>query len=243
MYEKILLNKANLITFKKIIEVLIESNDKLIKNFFIFLGFIGGINNNYFNYYEYMINYPLNYINKNIFIKIDICTLKYLFALSDKKFDLIKYLEISNIENVFKIFNTAFFKEDKNIILNEEQNSQIFDVLNGNNINNKQDLFKYESDKTNYVMQWIFLLDIIIKFMKDDSCHYYCFMRQYDEILSSQTKKELYGIIKNNKDTFKDLKNILIENIICKMVSHGNLVDLRMLKKHINKNKNILFKR
>ena len=210
--------------------------DKLIKNFFMLLGFIGGINNNYFNYYEYMINYPLNYINKNIFIKIDICTLKYLFALSDKKFDLIKYLEISNIENVFKIFNTAFFKEDKNIILNEEQNSQIFDVLNGNNINNKQDLFKYESDKTNYVMQWIFLLDIIIKFMKDDSCHYYCLMRQYDEILSSQTKKELYGIIKNNKDTFEDLKNILIENIICKMVSHGNLVDLRMLKKHINKN-------
>ena len=207
--------------------------DKLMKNFFTLLGFIGGINNNYFNYYEYMMNYALNYINKNIFIKIDICTLKYLFALSDKKFDLIQYLEISNIENVFQIFNKAFFKEDKNIVLNEEENSNIFDISNEKN--NKQDLFKYESDKTNYVMQWIFLLDIIIKFMKDDSCHYYCFMRQYDEILSSQTKKELFGIIKNNKDTYEDLKNILIENIICEMVSHGNLVDLRKLKKHINK--------
>ena len=68
-------------------------------------------------------------------------------------------------------------------------------------------------------MQWIFLLDMIITFMRDDSCHYYCLMRQYDEILSSQTKKEMFDFIKNNSDTYEDLKNILIQNIIRIMIS------------------------
>ena len=72
---------------------------------------------------------------------------------------------------------------------------------------------------------------INFKFMKNDSCHYFCLMRKYNEVLSSKKKKELFDIIKNNKHTYEDLKNILIENIILKMVSHGNLVDLRMLKK------------
>ena len=222
----------NFFDSKKEIELFV---DKLMKDYFVLLGFIGGINNNYFNYYESMINYPLNYINKNIYIKIDICTLKYLFALSDKKFDLIQYLKISNVENVFKIFKTAFFKENESILLNGKKSPFIF-FDESDEKNKEKDLFKYEFDKTNYVMQLIFLFYIIIKFMKNDSCHYFCLMRKYNEVLSSQKKKELFDIIKNNKHTYEDLKNILIENIILKMVSHGNLVDLRMLKKNINKN-------
>ena len=227
--------------------------DKLLKDYFSLLGFIGGINNNYFNYYGIMNNYPFNYLNKIIFIKVDFCAIKYLLALTEKKFNLFKYLKISNIENTFQIFSDAFFektdnkenkgnkknKDNKNInkkikvddnkIFREENRFIIFNKLTKKN-------FEYESDKTNNIMQWIFLLDIIIKFMRDDSCNYYCLIRQYDEILSSQTKKEFFDIIKTNKDTYDDLKNILIENIICKMVSCGNLVDLRKLKKHLNTN-------
>ena len=216
--------------------------DKIMKDYFIFLGFIGGINNNYFNYYGIMNNYPFNYINKNIFIKVDFCTIKYLLALSDKKFDLTEFLKISNIENIFQVFSNIFLskpekKENKD---NKEKINKESNLLKNGPIftTNKKltKIFEYESDKTNYVMQWIFLLDMIITFMRDDSCHYYCLMRQYDEILSSQTKKEMFDFIKNNSDTYEDLKNILIQNIIRIMISCGNLVDLRKLKKHLNKN-------
>ena len=237
----------SIITFKKFfeskeeIEIFVEK----IKNaYFLLFGFIGGIKNNYFNYYELMDNYPHNYTYKNIFIKIDFCALKYLFALSEKKLDINQYLKISNIENNFHIFSNLFLEEKDNKDINNDllgDQNLILNPIKGENEDNlfglkNKKILTYDSDKTNYTMQLIFLLDIIIKFMRDDSCHYYSLMRQYDEILSSQTKKELFDIIKNNKDTFDDLKNILIENIICKMISNGNLVDLRMLKKHINQN-------
>ena len=223
--------------------------DKLLSSYFTLFGFMGGINNNYFNYYGIMNNYPFNYINKNIFLKVDFCTMKYLLLLSEKNFDIKEYLKKSNIENIFKIFSDIFFEKNNNnktkldnieseSIVNDINNKNPFKVLS--KIYNKA--IEYESDKTNCIMQWIFLFDIILSFMKDDSSPYYCLLRQYDEILTSQTKKELYNIIKENEDAYNDLKNILIEKIICHMISSGNLVDLRVLKKHIDNNLMYFFK-
>lgn len=198
--------------------------EKILENYFKLFGFIGGINNNFFNYYEMMQGYFHKYIYVNNVIRLDFCTIKYLLTLTDKKFDLIDYLIKSNIEKVFPIFSNVFLGE-KNINLDELE----------------KEIFLYESDKNNYIMQLIFLLDIIITFMKDDSCLYFCLINQYNEILSTQTKENMFNIIKQNKYIYSDLKNILIEKLICKIISSGNLVDIKMLKKHLDQNLVYLF--
>ena len=236
--------------------------DIIIKDYFKLFGFISGIKNNYFNYYGLMNYYCIKYLYENYYIQLDFCTLKYLLALSTKKIDLIEYLKLSNIEKTFQIFSETFIEEkkeeevkennDKEKLINDKTEFNII-KLGGLNINvnkpllikqkkEKKEIFQYESDKNNNIMFWIFLFEMIIKFMKDDSSIYFCFIRQYDEILSSQTKKELFNIIKTNNDTYTDLKNILIENIICEIISNGNLVDLRKLKKQIDENLIYIFK-
>ena len=248
--------------FKKLFESEEELEllvDILMKDYFKLFGFISGIKNNYFNYYGLMNYYSLKYIYENDYIQIDFCTIKYLLLLSNKKFDLIKYLKLSNIEKTFQIFSETFIEEKEK---EEKEKNNTKEILNQNlekferiklggliiNLKNKfsnnemKEIFKYESDKNNNIMFWIFLFEMIIKFMKDDSSLYFCFVRQYNEILSSQTKKELFNVIKNNKDSYTDLKNILIEYIICEIVSSGNLVDLRMLRKKIDENLLYIFK-
>ena len=210
--------KKNFFESNEELEILVE---KILKNYFKLFGFIGAVNNNFFNYYEMMQGYFYKYIHGNNFIKLDFCTIKYLLTLTDKKFDLIHYLKISNIEKVFPIFSNLFMGE-KNIDINLDQL--------------EKEIFQYESDKNDYIMQLIFLLEIIITFMKDDSCLYFCLIKQYDEILSSQTKENMFNIIKQNKYIYYDLKNILIEKIICKIIAFGNLADLKMLKKNLDNN-------
>ena len=229
--------------------------DMLLKDYFKLFGFISGIKNNYFNYYGVMNGYTIKYIYEKDIIQLDFCTLKYILALSNKKIDLIEYLKLSNIEKTFKIFSDAFLKEQETEQEKEKDKEKDMKkeieriVLKGIMMNIKQfherennNLFQYESDKNNNIMFWIFLFEMIIKFMKDDSSLYFCFIREYDEILSSQTKKELFDIIKGNKDAYGDLKNILIENIICIIISCGNFIDLKKMNKDIDKNLMYIFK-
>ena len=232
--------------------------DIVMNDYFKFFGFIGGIKNNFFRYYDFMDNYPFNYINKDLFLKIDFCLIKYLLNLTNQEFNFIKYLEKSNIEESFNLFSDIFLKknnyeediineEDLNQSLKEEPNKKIYIIKNV--FLKYQKIYECESDKSNNLMQWTFLLELIKSLMKDDTCIYYALLRQYDEILSSHTKNELFKIIKENQDIYYDLKNILIETIIKKIISNGNLVDLRTLKKsldsyltYIFKNENIIEK-
>ena len=229
--------------------------DIIIKNYFKLFGFISGIKNNYFNYYGLMNYYSIKYIYEYDYIQLDFCTLKYLLALSNKKIDIIEYLKLSNIEKTFQIFSETFIEEKEKEDNNKEilfQNKEKLNLikLGGLNINlnkpllnkEKKEIFQYESDKNNNILFWIFLFEMLIKFMKDDSSFYFCFIRRYDEILSSQTKKELFNFIKKNEHAYSDLKNILIENIICEIISSGNLVDLRMLKKKLDETLIYIFK-
>ena len=96
-------------------------------------------------------------------------------------------------------------------------------------------------DEYNIIMQWRLLLDMLISWMKDDSCPFWGVIKIYDETVSSQVKRELFSEIRNNNDMMQDLKNILKEKIIHEIVSKGNLIDLQNITKDIDKYLQILF--
>jgi len=77
--------------------------------------------------------------------------------------------------------------------------------------------------------------------MKDDSCPYWNLMKSYDEILSSKTKRDLFNVVRNNKNAMKDLENILKEKLIHEIISQGNLTDLKKISKNFDKYLEILF--
>ena len=53
-------------------------------------------------------------------------------------------------------------------------------------------------DEYNCIMQWEFLLEILICFLKDDSCPFWNLMAIYTEAVSSQTKRDLFNVVRNN---------------------------------------------
>ena len=203
--------------------------DLLLKDYFKLFGFIAGCKNNYFNYYDSVSSYSRLYsLIKEAYL-VDFSLLKYLFVMSEKKIDIISYLKMSNIENVYFSFKKSIESEiendDKKEIIeeeknksknknnNEEQNNnnntelpginlniniQLIELLrnqnqrqinnqllpqliyNLNNINNDK-----SQDEYNCVMQWRLLLEMLICFMKDDSCPFWNLMKIYNETISS----------------------------------------------------------
>ena len=83
-------------------------------------------------------------------------------------------------------------------------------------------------------MQWASFLDMIIIFMKDDSSPFFNLMRIFKECISSQTKRDLFNKVKNNKLVMSDLKNILKEKIIQERRTEGNLTNVQNLTKKIH---------
>ena len=73
---------------------------------------------------------------------MDFTLLKYLFAMTEKTFDIDGYLKLSNIENVYSLFN-QFFRVSP---INNEINDQI--------LNNKI----ANDDQNNFIMQLKFLI-------------------------------------------------------------------------------------
>ena len=266
--------KTKLFNSKEEIEKLEIIIDRILIDYFRFFGFLAGSKNNFFNYYEGLNNYPYIYYNDKRTLKIDFTLLKYLFALTEKRFDIDNYLKISNIENIYfsfdKIFRSKIYNDirndDNKMIIEEEEEKEtnnidhenIFNNL-ANNINNyinqtnnnnmpesginNNVLFNkiMNTDENNYIMQWRYLFELIIIFMKDDSSPYWNLMRFYEETISSQTKRELFNIIRKNDNAMNDLKNILKEKIIHEIIAKDNLIDLRKLKKNIEKYLLILF--
>ena len=109
------------------------------------------------------------------------------------------------------------------------------------NMNMKNSGNEKSRDEYNCIMQWRLLLDMLISIMKDDSCPFWSLIKIYNETVSSQTKIELFNLIKNNNDMMEDLKNILKEKIIHEIVSNGNLSNLKTITQNIDKYLRTLF--
>ena len=184
--------------------------DLIVNDYFKMFGFITGIRNDYFNYYDSLQNYNNIYFNNILYLKIDFTLLKYLLAMSEKKFNLDSMLKISNIENVYSFFN-KIFKEKK--------------------LNDKKEI---DEDEKKHIMQWVKFFEIIIIILKNDSSHLYNAISYYNDIICLKTKTELFNNIKKNEKIMYDLKNNLKEKIILLFIACGNLLEKKNLKKLID---------
>ena len=111
-------------------------------------------------------------------------------------------------------------------------------LINNSNYNRNKDK---SIDENNCLMQWVFLLDLLIIIMKDDSSSFWSLMRIYKDSISSKTKRELFNDVKNNKFAMQDLKNILKEKLIQVIITQGNLTNLENIIKNIDEHLKILF--
>ena len=193
--------------------------DIILNDYFKLFGFIGGTKNGFFNYYDEIELYYAIYLNYKKLLINDFCLIKYLIVINESNFSIISFLQKSNIENIYTLFEKIFLNIKNN---NNNENCMIIeeDLLN--------------KDNNNIINQWKYLIDLMINFMKDDSSPFCTFINEYENIISSKTKYELFENIRNNENTMKDLENILNEQIIHGIISQGNLIDLEKIKKYIN---------
>ena len=270
--------------------------DMILEQYFKFFGFLLGSKNNFFNYYDIGNMYYRLYTTKKYddFYITDFTLLKYIFFLKEKKIDIISYLKISNIENVYSTFDKIFNLDinlKKNTLneinINNDDNKNISNNNVNNNINTNNNTninnnpgerievpshaniitnlnsltaeektfflrkLLYEKHKKeeknlddfNIIMQWENLLEFIIYILKDDSCIYHCLMKNYDDIISSKIKSDLFNDIKKNKYVMQDIKNILEEKIIHIIIAEGNLIDMKNLEEKIDKYIKILLEK
>ena len=289
LYESIQFFKNNFFDSKNQVEILV---DIILNDYFKFFGFISGIKNRFFNYYDSMIYYSIAYLQNETLLKIDFTLLKYMFILYDKNINIDTYLKMGNVENIYSFFEKIFIlnNDDKNekyktnnINFNNFENNlnnnissdELLDTLNnsydifppsidyGNNLqviralqnqfntrinpniiqqfineNNENELFKQNEinrDKYNNLMHIKFLLELLLIFMKDDSCIFWSLMRFYKNTSSTKTKGELFDVLKKNKSAMEDLKNILKEKIVKEIVARGNLSGINKIKNNIDK--------
>ena len=280
--DSIIFFKKNFFESEKDVQKLV---DIILNDYFKLFGFIAGIRNDYFNYYHSIQGYSDNYFLNGDTYLMDFSLLKYLLVLSDKKIDIISYLKISNVENVFSSFEKLILKngnkieeEDDNLAIQYEsketnhiiQNENRFNITNNtfsifnndnttinnignsppqniNNISNTNDILRLlrirmrlnegekNSDEYNCLMQWSLLFEMLILFMKDDSCPWWNLMHNYTETVSPKTKRALFETIKKNKNAMNDLEKILEEKLILEIIAQGNLVDYKKLTKNIYK--------
>jgi len=195
-----------------------QFSELIINDYYKLFGFIGGGKNGFFKYYGNIDYYYVEYFYIKNKLKMDFTFLKYLFIMSKNNFSLISLLQKSNLENVFPSFKDIFLNNDNNT-----NNEQMMNIdSNTSNIDE------------NIINQWKFILELIVIFMKNDSSPFWIFMREYENIFSSKTKKDLFENVKKNKNAMNDLENILKEEIIHIIVAQGNLSDLENIKKHID---------
>ena len=214
--------------------------DIILNDYFKFFGLIGGTNNNFFNYYDkinvfYTIFFQFIYVH-------DSTLLKYIFLLNENNIDINSYLKKSNIENIYSTFDNIFnkgitFKNEENIEPKEEEEKKseedntlingLTDIINRQYATREEQNFairrllydrnnnNYKSkDDNNILMQWEFLIQLLIYIIKSDSCFYNNLIDNYKEIISSKTKTDLFNNVTNNKYAKKKKKNILQEKII-----------------------------
>ena len=204
--------KSNLFKNQNEINLFVEL---IINDYYKLFGFIGGGKNGFFKYYGNIDYYFVEYFYIKNLLKMDFTLLKYLFIMTENNFSLISLLQKSNLENVFASFKDIFLD-------------------NNNNTNNEQMMNIDSNINDSIINQWKFILELIIIFIKNDSSPFWTFMREYENVISSKTKKDLFENVKKNNNAMDDLENILKEQIIHIIVAQGNLSDIEKIKKHID---------
>ena len=184
-------------------------------------------------------------------LKQDLNLLKYLFAMTEESINIKNILEISNIENVYDIFNKTFILNN-----NKEENT---DKIEGNKqskisyfskiFNTIKSYFSFnvsKGDKENenkIVMQWSRILELIILIMKNDTTPLSTILTYFNEAISLQTKNTLFNCIKENKYLMEDCRNMLKERLVQIIIANGNLIDLEGIKKVIDNFYFLLFEK
>jgi len=194
--------KNNLFKLKEEMQKLI---DIIIFDYLKFFGFISGIRNEYFNYYEDLGLYTNFYYENERLLKFDFILLKYLFAMSEKKLTLDYILKSSNIEYTYSFFNS------------------IFKFENANNLEKRD-----EKDQHKDILQIVRVLEIIITIIKNDLVHLWRLLFFYQLINSGKMQYGLYDNIKKNDKVTKDLENMLKEELVQLFLKNENSVNIFM---------------
>ena len=149
----------------------------------------------------------------------------------------------NNVENTNDTQNE--FNENLLQILRNNLNRQINVnlinqlILNRNRERNPKE--EKATDENNCIMQWRLLFEMLIVFLKDDSCPYSNLMKNYGDSISSKTKADLFNKVRSNKLAMEDLGNILKEKLIHEIIAEGNLIDLKKISKNFDNYLEILF--
>ena len=144
--------------------------------------------------------------------------------------------DIGNISDDEYINNNINIQRIRNRLQRLANRMAMNDLIN--NISIKDEKIQ---DEYNCIMQWKLLLEILIKFLKDDSCIFWNLMNNYIEIVIPNTQKELFNRIKRNKFAIKDLENILKEKLVHKILANENLVDIKDITQSLDKFLIVLF--
>ena len=255
-------NKTDINTAIKFIkEKLFSSKDEMeniiniiLNDYYQMYGFIIGIRNEYFNYYD-LTNYNFIYFNDLRELKKDYTLLKYLIAMTEQKINLEYILEMSNIEYVYTLFNKVFISDNKDNPLETDKQETKEEKKNGfmsffssgfsyvfKTVTSYFDLFSYfkkgnkddKEDENKHVMQWKRILEIIISIIKNDTTPLWEILTYFNEAISLKTKNILFDSIKQNNNLMQDCRNMLKERLVQVIIANGNLVDLKSIEKGID---------
>ena len=113
--------------------------------------------------------------------------------MNENNFNLSNYIKKSNVENIYSTFEAIFLNKNDN---DNDNNKMIIEI----------DFSKIDN---NIINQWKFLLELIISFMKDDSTPFWTFISDYEEIISSKTRNDLFDNIRKNENAMNDLEDII----------------------------------
>lgn len=208
--------------------------NQVLSEYYKMLGFITGIKNEYFNYYD-VHNYAFIYYNDQRQLKYDFTLLKYLFAMSEQKINLEDILQKSQIENSYSFLTELLQPKTNNIEAKKQENTS-FSFLNiFKNIYNK--IIKtndIEIDKDKAVFQWKKVLKSIISLIKDDTTLLYSILEYFKQTISLKTRNILFNSIKENENIIYECKNMLKEIIVQFIIANGNLLDIKDIKKGIS---------
>ena len=218
----------------------------IIEQYLNFFGFIIGIRNCYFNYYE-VNNYSYIYFKDMRFLVKDLVLLKYAFAMVESPIRLDYILEKSEVENVYSLFKSIFdtspipTPNSKKLENSKSEKKGFFYYLR-HPISFIQSCFAYpkkgdfEIDtENNFVIQWRRILEMIISILKNDSTLITQILSFYDETISLKTKNILFEKIKKNKYLMHDCRYILKQTLILNIVANGNLMDFDQIQKTMDK--------
>ena len=214
----------------------------ILDEYYKYFGFVIGIRNGFFNYYE-LHDYNFVYYNDRRYLTKDLVLLKYLFAMMERPLDINYILEKSNVENVYSTFKSIFdLSIPPNSIKPSKSSYSFFNFFKHpiSSIQNfffkspQKNIFESEYSENNFAIQWRRILETIIVILKNDSMPLIEILTFYDESISIRTKNILFEKIKKNKYLMHDCRYILKQNLIQNIIANGNLMDLEQIQKVIN---------